>query len=203
MNAITPIVASGDLAAVRLTEAEPQALWTGQPQWISAALRIWKVCWVAVYFALLLIDGARLALQAHGGGDIWNGEARLLAISLGVTGGLLALAVLTARTTRYSIDGRAVTLRYGIALPATLVIPFTAIEQVGVRIHRDGSGDVALRLKPGPGVIYPKLWPHVRPWRILRAEPMMRCLPDAGVAATLLCRALSAQSHRRDLPPRS
>ena len=114
-------------------------------------------------------------------------------MALIVLTGLVVMAALTARTTRYSIDARTVTLRYGVALPATLVIPFAAIEHVGVRIHRDGTGDVALRLKPGPSVFYPKLWPHARPWRLRRAEPMLRCVPDAGVSAALLCRALAAQ----------
>ena len=188
MNALTPIVAA------RPADALPVVLWTGRPKWTSAALRIWKVVWIAAYFGLLLADGARLTLTSlHVRSYGWAGEGRLLAVAVIVTGGLLAAAALTARTTRYTIDGRTVTLRYGIALPATLVIPFTAIEHVGVRIHRDGSGDVALRLKPGPSVVYPKLWPHARPWRLLRAEPMLRCIPDARVAATLLCRALSAQ----------
>ena len=182
MNALTPIVVA------RASDA------SAGPRWSSAALRIWKVWWIAAYFALLLADGARLALTgAHAHASGWRGEGVLLAVAVVVISGLLATAAMTARTTRYTIDARAVTLRYGMALPATLVIPFAAIEHVGVRIHRDGSGDVALRLKPGPGLIYPKLWPHARPWRLLKAEPMLRCIPDAGVAATLLCRALSAQ----------
>ena len=188
MNALTPIVVA------RASHAAAGALWTGRPRWSSAALRIWKVWWIAAYFALLLADGARLALTgAHAHASGWRGEGVLLAVAVVVIGGLLATAAMTARTTHYTIDAHAVTLRYGMALPATLVIPFAAIEHVGVRIHRDGSGDLALRLKPGPGLIYPKLWPHARPWRLLKAEPMLRCIPDAGVAATLLCRALSAQ----------
>lgn len=188
MNAVTPIVAA------RPTATAPPALWSGRPAWASAAVRIWKLLWVAGYFTLLLADGARLALSARAPPDAWTGEVKLLAMATVVTAGLMGLAALTVRTTRYTIDARSVTLRYGMALPATLVIPFAAIEHVGVRIHSDGSGDVALRLKPGRAVIYPKLWPHARPWRLRRAEPMLRCVPDAGVAAALLCRALSAQT---------
>ena len=188
MNALAPIVAA------RSADASPIVLWTGRPKWSSASLRIWKVIWIAAYFGVLLADGARLTLTSvHATTYGWAGECKLLGIAVIVVGGLLAVAALTARTTRYTIDARAVILHYGIALPAKLVIPFTAIEHVGVRVHRDGSGDVAMRLKPGPAVIYPKLWPHARPWRLLRAEPMLRCIPDAGVAATLLCRALLAQ----------
>ena len=59
---------------------------------------------------------------------------------------------------------------------------------------------MALRLKPGPRVIYPKLWPHVRPWRLRQAEPMLRCIPDAGVVASLLCRALAARDAQAQDP---
>lgn len=188
MNAIAPIVAESR------TETLPVALWTGRPAWRSAAVRIWKVRWVAAYFAVLLADGARIALAGpRAAPHLWGGEARLAVVAVLVLGGLLAMAALTVRTTRYSVDARALTLKYGVALSAKVVIPFAAIEHVGVRIHGDGTGDVAIGLKPGPGVIYPKLWPHTRPWRLLRAEPMLRCIPDAGVASALLCRALAAQ----------
>ncbi len=189
MNAITPIVAASPAGAHDLQ------LWAGRPGWAAAARHIWKAPWVAAWFAVLLADGARIALAGpHAPAGAWSGEGRLLVVAVVATTGLLVMAALTARTTRYAIGARAVTLRYGVALPATLVIPFAAIERVEVRVHADGSGDVALRLRPGRGVIYPKLWPHARPWRILRAEPMLRCVPDAGVAGALLCRALAASA---------
>ena len=189
MNAITPIViaqAANDLET---------ALWTGAPNWRSAAVRIWKAPWVASYFGLLLADGARMALFApHALSatrlQIWTGELKLLAIAVLVLAGLAGLAAWTARSTRYAIEARTVTLRYGLALPARLVIPYAAIAQVDVRIHVDGSGDLSLKLKPGRSVAYLKLWPHARPWRLLRPEPMLRGVRDAGPAAALLCRRL-------------
>ena len=185
MNARTPITAA------RAADLE---LWTGRPDARAAAWRIWKLGWAGAWFALLLADGAWLATRGrHAPPQAWTGEARLAVGALAVLAGLCLLAWLTARTTRYAIGARAVTLRYGVALPATLVIPYAAIAHVAVRIHGDGTGDVALRLKPGPRVIYPKLWPHARPWRWTRPEPMLRCVPDAGAAAALLCRALAAQ----------
>lgn len=189
MNAITPIVAAQPAQDVET------ALWTGKPGWHSAAVHVWKVRWAAGYFALLLADGARLALTTpHAASltrlQVWSGELKLLAIAAVTLAGLFTLAALTARTTRYSIEARTVTLRYGLALPARLVIPYAAIAQVDVRIHADGSGDLSLKLKPGKGVAYLKLWPHARPWRWLRPEPMLRGIPDAGPAAALLCRRL-------------
>ena len=197
MNAITRLDAFQPLA---VEDVEEETGWQGRPAWRSAAIRIWKVRIVAVYFALLLADGARLAFAATGArGEMWTGEAKLLATAAIAVGGLLLLAWLTKRTTRYTIDDGQVTLRYGIALQATLVIPFGAIEHVGVRVHKDHTGDIALRLKPGQRVIYPKLWPHARPWRLFRAEPMLRCVPQAGVVGALLCRAIASAIEARDL----
>ena len=88
-----------------------------------------------------------------------------------------------------------------MALPARLVIPYAAIAGVDVRIHGDGTGDLALKLKPGQGVPYLKLWPHARPWRFLRPEPMLRGLPDAGTAAALLCRRLGMAGEAAAAPP--
>ena len=36
------------------------------------------------------------------------------------------------------------------------------------------------------------LWPHVRPWRTVEPEPMLRCVPDARLAADVLTTALRA-----------
>ena len=186
MNAIAPIVAA------ELAPDLQRAVWSGRPSWRSSALHVWKMGWVAAYFTLLLADGARLALTAgHGSPSAWSGELRLLAAAAIVLTGLAVMAALTSRTTRYSIEARTLTMRYGVALPARLVIPFAAIEAVGARVHRDGGGDVALRLRSGQAAAYAKLWPHARPWRWRRAEPMLRCVPDAGLAAAILCRRLA------------
>jgi hypothetical protein len=172
--------------------------WVDRPSWRAGAFRIWRVRLVGAWFAILLLDGVRLFLTEPAD------RPRLVAgaITL-VTAGLIACAILTTlawltrRTTTYRIGEGQVEMRYGIALKATLVIPFCAIEQVSVRVHRDGAGDVALRLKPGPGVIYPKLWPHVRPGSLFRPEPALRCVPAAGAVAASLSREIAATERLR------
>ena len=187
MNALAPVA----LADAAPLEAAPA--WRGRPDAWAAAKRIWRLPWAALWFALFAVDGARLAFAATPARAprAWTGEGHLLVVAAATLGGLALLAVLISRTTRYEIDGRALVLRYGVALPATLVIPFTAIEAVAIRSHRDGADDVAVRLKPGARILYPKLWPHARPWRLLRPEPMLRGVRDAGVAAALLCREVA------------
>jgi hypothetical protein len=41
------------------------------------------------------------------------------------------------------------------------------------------------------------LWPHARPWRMARAEPSLRAIPDAAHAGQILGRALAASA---DMP---
>jgi len=189
MNAINRI-------GIRPTET---VIWEGQPGWRSAAFRIWHVRLVAAWFAFLAVDGVvRLWRDPRTSADaLLQGEAHLLAIGVAVVTLLVVLAALTARTTRYTITDRRVIMRIGIGLRAKLAIPFGAIAHVGVRIHRDQTGDIALRLIPGQSVLYPKLWPHARPWHLLHAEPMLRCIPQPGVAGTVLCRAMAAVAEKR------
>jgi hypothetical protein len=179
--------------------ASPEAYhWQGRPAWRSGAFRIWRVRLVAAWFAMLLLDGARLFLTEPADRPrLIAGAITLLASALIACGILTALAWFTRRTTAYRIGDGKVEMRYGIALQSTLVIPFCAIEKVSVRVHRDGAGDVALRLKPGPSVAYPKLWPHVRPWSFVRPEPALRCVPGAGAVAASLSREVAATERLR------
>ncbi len=173
--------------------AAPIVTWRGRPAWRACLVRIWRAPWVAIYFALLLADAARVALTSPSKSDLLGGAA-LLAIAIGVLGLLTVLAWLTARTTTYIISDRHVEMHFGIGIQAKLVIPFGAIEHVAIRVHGDQTGDIALRLIKGQRVLYPKLWPHARPWRWFRAEPMLRCVPRAGVVGTLLSRAVAAEA---------
>ena len=151
MNAVTPIIAARRVRTAPARTVDPNALWTGRPAWLSSAVRIWKAPWAAAYFAILLADGARIALSPHAPRNAWQGEGVLAALAVIVTGGLLVLAALTRRTTRYTLGPRAVTLNYGLALTATLVIPFAAIEHVGVRTHADGRATWRCGSSPGRG----------------------------------------------------
>jgi hypothetical protein len=122
----------------------------------------------------------------------------LSAFRLGVVASF-ALALMTAyawfsgRTTVYTITSKRVVIRAGVALPKVLNLPFSKIEAANLRTYADGSGDIVLTLPPSDRVAYPMLWPHVRPWRFNRAEPMMRGIAQASATAQLLSRAVAAQ----------
>jgi hypothetical protein len=68
------------------------------------------------------------------------------------------------------------------------------VESADLRLFADGSGDIPLLLAGETRVGYVTLWPHARPWKMKRVQPMMRSVPDAARVAQLLARALAASS---------
>ena len=53
----------------------------------------------------------------------------------------------------------------------------------------DETGDLPATLSKGYRLAFLVLWPHARPWRVARPEPMLRCVPQAEQVAELLTRA--------------
>jgi hypothetical protein len=174
---------------------DERVLWHGAPAWWSLAKTAFHVRKLAAYFALLLAwRGATVGSEA---GSVEAGVtaalemAPLPGVALLI---LVALARMSARTTAYWITDRRVVMRIGIVLTITLNLPFKVVAGAALRRHADGAGDIPLALAGGDRVAYLVLWPHARPWRLLRPEPMLRALPDAVAAATVLATAL-ARAH--------
>lgn len=170
-----------------------EILWQGSPDWAGFAVHALHVRIVTVYFAVVvaaqpIIAAAiapydKAALARAAGEAIWTAVLGLCAV------GLLSLfAVLVARTTVYTITNRRIVLRIGVAISKCVNLPFTVVSGAGLRRHPGGAGDIAIELNPDARVSYLLLWPHVRPWRLGRPEPMLRALTDADqVARTLAC----------------
>ncbi|MDO9425699.1 MAG: photosynthetic complex putative assembly protein PuhB [Methylobacterium sp.] len=167
-------------------------LWQGRPGGLAIALRALHVRLVGLWFAGLALWAA-VPLAAEGRPvEAALAAGPTLAIGAGAVGLLCLLGWLSARSTTYTITNRRVVMRVGIALPMTLNLPFGLVDGAGCRHFSDGSGDLALAVKPGNRVAYLHLWPHARPWHVTRPEPMMRSVPDAASVAAILARALSA-----------
>ncbi|MFD6317994.1 photosynthetic complex putative assembly protein PuhB [Methylorubrum thiocyanatum] len=173
--------------------AGERILWRGAPTLSGVLLRAFHARLVMLWFAA---TATVLALGAAASG----GPVRALAVAgptlligLGALGLLTFLAWLVHRTTVYTLTDRRVVLHVGIALPITLNLPLAQIVSADLRLFADGSGDIPLRLPPGERVAYLHLWPHARPWRVSRPEPMLRSIPEARSVAALLAPALAAQ----------
>jgi hypothetical protein len=148
---------------------------------------------VAGYFAVLAVWRAA-ALRADGESlasavttALWFIPLALACIAI-----LLLLAWLAVRTTTYTITSRRVILQAGVAVPISMNIPFSKIASAALRPYKDGSGDIPLELIGGERVPYLAIWPHARPWRYTRPEPMLRAIPGAAAVAAILADALAA-----------
>lgn len=175
--------------------AGERLLWQGRPEWRGLALRALHVRKLAVYFGLLLCWYVASSLTDNEAvGTVALATVKLLGIAL-VPLALLALyAWLTQRATVYTITSRRVVIRMGLALPMTVNLPFSKIEAADLFACVDGSGDIALRLTSAERIAYPILWPHARPWRLARAEPMLRAIPHVAAVGQTLARALAASA---------
>lgn len=168
-------------------------VWQGRPDAWSLARRVFHIRLVALYFAALVV--ARLAIGWSVGQTLHRSfvGAVQLAIVAGVALALLGgLAFLYSRTTRYSLTSRRLLIQFGAVLPMTLNIPLAQVASADVKAYGDGTGDVPLAVTSKERLAYLLLWPHARPWRLNRVEPMIRCVPDVARVATLLGNALRA-----------
>jgi hypothetical protein len=168
-------------------------LWQGEPDTAALARRAFHVRAVAIYFGVLV--AWRIAAGLADGdplGAIAVASAWLAALGAAAVGVLVLLAWANARTTVYTITSRRIVMRFGIALPMTVNLPFRIVESAGLKEYADGAGDIPLAIVPGERVSYLLMWPYVRPWHISRPEPMLRGLRDARSAAQILAGALAA-----------
>ena len=181
--------------------AGERVLWQGAPDWRVLARHVFHLRTLALYFgAILIIRGAFVlndggtpaaALKAVGM------TLPLVALALGIA---LGLAVLCARTTVYTITDKRVTMRVGIVLNLTFNLPFTRIAGAGLRKVGANAGDIPLTLAGTDQIAFLHLWPHARPWRIAKAEPMLRCVLHADEVARVLGQAWS-QSRGLEVTP--
>jgi hypothetical protein len=170
-----------------------QLLWQGSPDWKSQALNTYHVRAVMLYFAALLLWRIGAGLGAgHDPATVAISCLWLLGLGTIATVLLGTLGYVSARTTIYSITSARVLLRHGIAVPLTVNIPFTLIESADLRMRRDGTGDIALRLRADQRLGYLVTWPHLRPSRITRPQPSFRSLSEAAVAAQVLAEAVQS-----------
>lgn len=172
--------------------AGERILWQGAPDWWALAKRALHVRKVAIYCGVLLAWQLTAAIAA---GEAVAAAAvttlTLAPLALAAVGILLGLAWLFARSTVYTITNRRVVMRFGVALPMTVNLPFRTIGSAGLRVDRNGIGNLPLALMGADRIAWLALWPHVRPWRVSRPEPMLRAVPEAVEVARLLAEAMA------------
>jgi hypothetical protein len=179
-----------------LPELPPEGehiLWQGAPDPWTLAMQALNMGWVAGYFGLLAAwRGVAIGLDQ---GWSLGAKATVPYLVMGLVAcailGLIALTL--ARTTVYTLTNRRVAMRIGAALTVTLNIPFSRVAAADLSLNRNGTGSIALDLSDGTRLSYIVCWPHVRPWRMAKTQPALRCIPDAEQVAALLAGAAQAR----------
>lgn len=164
-------------------------LWQGSPDPGRLAREALGIRWIAGYFALLVfwrvgVSAAEYPLTialAHG---IPLALAGLIACGL-----IYGLAVIQARSAVYTLTNKRVAMRIGAALTMTLNLPYTWIGNATVDVKPSGHGTIAFELIGEDRLSYMMTWPHIRPWKMARTQPALRCIPDAAKVAQLFAEA--------------
>jgi hypothetical protein len=180
----------------RLPEGET-ILWQGKPAWFAFARRAFYLRGLAIYFGLLLAWQVATGVQdGLAAAEIVLGAAPLMLTAFCCLLGLGFIGWLSARTSIYTITNRRVVMQVGIALPTTINLPFAVIERMGVCQHGDGTEDVLLTIAKPHRASLIALWPHCRPFRLARPEPLLRGLRQQEGVARILARALAASAEQ-------
>lgn len=167
-------------------------LWQGSPDFASLAHHAFHVPTLAAYFAVLLIlRGSLVISDGLGLAAALSSVAVLFPLAVLAIGLVTLLAWLTARSAVYTLTNRRLVMRIGIVLNITFNLPLSVVSSAGLKIFKDGTGDIPLVLSGEDNIAYPHLWPHARPWQIKRTQPMLRCVPHAARVGALLVEAVA------------
>ncbi len=178
--------------------AGERLLWQGAPDWWPLAQRAFHVRSVSIYFGVLMAwRGGATAMEGATFAASVQSALHVAPIAIAAITLLCGLAMLTARTSVYTITTKRVVMRFGVALPKAINIPFTIIESAAAKSFSDKTGDLALTLTEPNKIAYFLLWPHARPWKLARPEPAFRAVADASKVAALLADALKAAHGER------
>lgn len=172
-------------------------LWQGKPDTRMLVQRALHARKVGIYFGFVATWLAGEALLTGGGLALASGQA-FSQVAIGTLAVLILLlfAWLMSRSTVYTITNRRVVVRFGVALPMTVNLPFSKIVSAELRVHGKGTGDICLRMDADQRLSYLLFWPHVRPWAFSPPQPTLRCIADVESVAELLSDALAASTGR-------
>lgn len=175
-----------------------QILWQGGPGILAFAIHALHVRFVLAY--CVLATSWRLANLETAGASAAEMRGVAISAGIGAVAGLallFLLAWLMARSTVYTVTSKRVVLRYGAAIRKYVNLPFEQITSVDMRRYGKDKGDIVLVLSSTGGLGFLKLWPHARPMRFSRPQPMLRNLADVETAARALSSAIAAHAPSR------
>lgn len=163
-------------------QPDERVLWKGRPQRGLLARTAFHGRSASAYMAALVV----IALVTG------RNDAAIVAALLGLALAAILhiLAWASARSTLYILTDQRLIMRIGIAIETRVNIPLKQITAAHLAVlTRDGHGDIAFELAGERLLGTLLLWPHVRPFRYARPEPMLRSVPDAAKLAQTIAEA--------------
>ena len=180
---------------------DEQMLWQGSPDFSALARSAFHGRALTVYFvAILLVQTVSLFSAGGSLGSVAIALAWLIPLFAAAMAMVYTMAWFTARTTVYTITSKRVVMHIGVVLDLTLNLPFDSIDSVGLRLGSAGHGDLPLKLLGSDKIAYFHLWPHARPWRVAKPEPMLRSVAHATEVAKILGDALRLRLAEAQAP---
>lgn len=178
-------------------------LWQGSPERKSFSKHVFHLNKLLIYFGILIAWNIMSNINAGSSivevivGTSWIGILTLAAISI-----LMLFSWMFSKSTLYTITNRRLVLRFGVAIPMIINMPWEKIRLADLKVYPDESGDISLTLIDGEKISYFVLWPHVKPWKFSSVRPMLRSIPKATQVGTIIADALSAsmqtsQTHEK------
>ena len=170
-------------------------LWQATPHVATLAREAFHFRTLCVYFAVLVAIRGGMELSA--GGDalaVLLSLKWLLPLSITGLAVVWMLALLTARTTVYTLTDKRLVMRLGIVLTVTFNLPLSKLGAADLRLYRDGFGDISISLTGEDRIAWIHLWPSTRPWHLTQPQPTVRCVADAASLARQLSSAWAAST---------
>lgn len=163
-------------------QPDERVLWKGRPRLGLLARTAFHGRSAGAYMAALVVIAF---LTGRNDAAI---VAALLGVALAAILHILAWA--SARSTLYILTDQRLIMRIGIAIETRVNIPLKQITAAHLAVlTKDGHGDIALELAGDRLLGTLLLWPHVRPFRYARPEPMLRSVPNAAALAQTIAEA--------------
>ncbi|MEM1052227.1 MAG: photosynthetic complex putative assembly protein PuhB [Pseudomonadota bacterium] len=162
-------------------------LWRGKPQFLGLAATAFHTNSVALYFALLtVISGVSYGL----------GSGLTLAV-MGVAALLIlhGLAYLYARKSHYVLTNERLLILTGLTVEKRISVPLSQIGAAHLKMQKGDVGTIAMEISGDRQIGYLVLWPHARPLRFNRPQPLIRVVEDAPEVSKLLTKAVSERAE--------
>lgn len=171
----------GQIEGLGTPQGDERVLWEGKPDLPTLARTAFHTRAVAIYFLLLMVTAVALGSI---GGAVLTAAAGLATLGL-----LYSFAWLAARSSTYILTDRRLILNIGMAIEKSVNLPLKMIGAAHLSDRGGGVGDIAIEPLEGHGLGYAILWPHARPLRIAKPQPMLRAIPRVAEVAAKLAAA--------------